>query len=112
VADWFPTFAGLAGYRPEKDLKWDGLDRWAILTGAAQAQPRVLYWLGPGGNSLALRQGDLVLIRQKGKPDQLYDLATDPSQKEDLAMKRPEEVKKLVVVLEEVSRNDNDAKVR
>lgn len=112
VADWFPTFAGLAGYRPEKDLKWDGLDRWPILTGATQAQPRVLYWLGPGGNSLALRQGDLVLIRQKGKPDQLYDLATDPSQKEDLAMKRPEEVKKLVVVLEEVSRNDNDAKVR
>ena len=31
VADWFPTLAGLAGYKPNTDLKWDGSDRWPVL---------------------------------------------------------------------------------
>src|SRR5262249_50984092 len=99
VADWFPTFAGVAGYRPKDDLKWDGSDRWAVLTGTAKPGPRTLYWLGPSGNSLALRQGDLVLIRQRKKPDELYDLAADPGQKDDLAASRPDTVKQLVALL-------------
>lgn len=112
VADWFPTFAGLCGYRPKVDLKWDGSDRWPVLTGKEKAKQRTLYWLGPGGNSLALRKGDLVLIRQKNKPDELYDLAADEGQKRDLAAKRPEAVKELAEALKKVSERDNDAKVR
>jgi arylsulfatase A-like enzyme len=112
VADWFPTFAALAGYRQQTDLKWDGSDRWSVLTGAAKADPRTLYWVGPGGNSLALRQGDLVLIRQKAKPDELYDLAADPGQKHDLAAKRPQAVQELAALLNKVSARDNDAKVQ
>jgi arylsulfatase A-like enzyme len=111
VADWFPTFAALAGYTPKQDLKWDGSDRWPVISGTAKPEPRVLYWLGPGGNSLALRKGDLMLIRQKKKPDELYDLAADPGQKTDLAAKMPEQVKELVELLKEVSARDNDAKV-
>jgi arylsulfatase A-like enzyme len=111
VADWFPTLAGPAGYKPKGDLKWDGQDRWPVLTGAAKPEPRVLYWLGPGGNSLALRKGDLVLIRQNKKPDELYDLAADPDQKTDLAAKRPETVAELAELLKKVSERDNDAKV-
>ena len=112
VADWFPTLAGLAGYKAKDDLKWDGSDRWPVLTGAAKAEPRVLYWLGPGGNSLALRRGDLVLIRQKDRPDELYDLAADPAQKTDLAPKRPGAVKELTELLAKVRERDNDAKVK
>jgi arylsulfatase A-like enzyme len=112
VADWFPTLAGLAGYAPKTDLKWDGSDRWPVLTGAAKAEPRTLYWLGPGGNSLALRHGDLVLIRQKGKPDELYDLAADPGQKTDLAAARPDTVADLDRRLKLTAARDDDAKVR
>jgi arylsulfatase A-like enzyme len=112
VADWFPTFAAVAGYTPKADLKWDGADRWPVLTGAAKPEPRVLYWLGPGGSSLALRSGDLVLIRQKGKPDELYDLAADPPQKHDLAAKRPEAVRELTELLKKASECDDDAKVK
>jgi arylsulfatase A-like enzyme len=112
VADWFPTFAALAGYEPKADLKWDGTDRWPVWTGAARPEARVLYWLGPGGNSHALRQGDLVLIGGKGKPDELYDLAADPSQTTDLAPKRPQTVRELNELLKRVRERDNDAKVR
>jgi arylsulfatase A-like enzyme len=112
VADWFPTFAAVAGYKPEDDLKWDGSDRWPVLAGKAKPETRVLYWLGPGGNSLALRKGDLVLIQQKGRPDELYDLASDPGQKADLAAKRAEAVQELSELLREVSERDNDAKVQ
>lgn len=112
VADWFPTFAGVAGYNPKDDLKWDGSDRWPVLTGTMKPESRVLYWLGPNGNSLALRKGDQVLIRQKGKPDELYDLAADPSQKNDLAGQRSEVVRELGEHLMKVSARDNDARVK
>jgi arylsulfatase A-like enzyme len=111
VADWFPTLAAVAGYTSQADLKWDGSDRWPVLTGKAKPGPRTLYWLGPGGNSLALRHGDLILVRQKGKPDELYDLATDPSQKKDLAADRPAVVAELERLLKQVAARDNDAKV-
>ncbi len=112
VADWFPTFAALAGYESKIDLKWDGANRWPILTGEAKPETRTLYWLGPGGNSMALRRGDLVLIRNKGKADELYDLATDPSQKVNLADKRKDSIQELSDLLIKVSERDNDAKVK
>ncbi len=112
VSDWFPTFAAVAGYQPPADLKWDGADRWPMLIGKAKPEPRVLYWVGPGGNSLALRNGDLVLIRQRGKADELYDLAADPSQKHDLAAARPEAVRELTALLKQISARDGDAKVK
>lgn len=111
VADWFPTFAALAGYTPNVDLKWDGSDRWPVLMGKAKPDSRVLYWLGPSGNSLALRQGHFVLIQQKGKPDELYDLSADPDQSDDLAATRPEVVQELTELLKEVSARDDDAKL-
>jgi len=112
VADWFPTLAGVAGYKPNTDLKWDGSDSWPVLTGSMKPESRVLYWLGPNGRSLALRKGDQVLIRQKGKPDELYDLAADPSQKNDLAAQRREVVRELDEHLKKVSARDDDARVK
>ena len=111
VADWFPTFAGLAGYSSKNDLQWDGSDRWPLWTGKAKAEPRTLYWLGPGANSHALRQGDLMLIGGRKRPDELYDLAADPAQKVDLAAERPDVVQKLNEVLNRVRERDNDARV-
>src|SRR5262249_11047040 len=97
---------------PTTDLKWDGSDRWPMLTGTAKPESRVLYWLGTNSNSLALRKGDLVLIRQKNKPDELYDLAADPSQKNDLAAQRPEVMRELGEELKKVSARDGDARVQ
>ena len=43
---------------------------------------------------------------------ELYDLAADPSQKNDLAAQRPEAVRELVEQLKIVSARDNDARVK
>ncbi len=87
AVDWLPTLAGLAGYRPDADPKWDGLDRWAALNGA-EAGPRTIYVAMRQGQ--ALRHGDWKLVAPpKGKP-QLFDLAADPCEKSDLAAEKPE----------------------
>ena len=112
VADWFPTFAAVVGFQSKTDLKWDGGNLWPVLTGEKKADSRTLYWVGPGGNSTALRHGNLILIRQKDKPDELYDLAADPGQKNDLAAKQPETVRDLTKRLSQIAERDNDAKVK
>ena len=56
--------------------------------------------------------GDLVLIRQKGKPYEFYDLAADPAQKSDLAARRPDAVRELDGHLQKVRARDNDARVK
>jgi len=111
VADWFPTLAGVAGYEAKQDLKWDGANVWPVIAGHKQIGPRTLYWAGPGG-SFALRHGDLVLLRHKGKQDEVYDLAKDPRQEHDLAATQPQRVEQLVRLMERVAENDNDAKVK
>jgi arylsulfatase A-like enzyme len=111
VADWFPTLADVAGYRPKSDLKWDGTNMWPVVSDAAkQASPRTLYWVGPG-NATALRHGDLMLIRHKDKTDELYDLAADPAQTKDLAATQPARVRELLELQRQVAMRDNDAKV-
>ena len=112
VADWFPTLAAVAGYRPTGDLKWDGQDLWPVIAGAKKLEElRTLYWVGPGGNSTAVRHGDWVLIRQKDRPDELYQLADDPGQARDRAADQPQRVEELRTLERRLARNDNDAKV-
>jgi arylsulfatase A-like enzyme len=112
VADWFPTIAGIAGYRPKQDLKWDGQDMWPIIRGEKKAEPRPIYLLGPGGNSSALRHGDWMLLTFKKKDVELFDLANDPGQSKNLATTHRARVQELQRLLHEVSRRDFDAQVK
>jgi len=111
VADWFPTFAAIAGYRPQQDLKWDGVNLLPMLEGKERATNRAIYLVGPG-NNVALRRGNEVLVRLKGKPDELYDLQQDPSQKQNIARERPQQLAELQDLLKQVSERDNDASIK
>lgn len=96
--DWLPTIAELVGYTPAEDLNWDGVSQWAALTGAtASPAPRSIYIAK--SNERSLRDGDWKLIvRNQGTPE-LFNIAADPYEKNDLADVEPERVAKLQKLL-------------
>ncbi|MDO8543779.1 MAG: sulfatase-like hydrolase/transferase [Opitutaceae bacterium] len=115
ITDWMPTLCGIAGYNPDKNLKWDGTNIWPGITGRGAVAARTLYWAGPGFQARALREGDWKLI-VSGKPSQekfeLFDLGRDPNEKQDLAVQMPGRVTAMKARLAEVARADRDAEVR
>ena len=56
-------------------------------------------------NNRALRQGDLKAVSVKGRPWELYDLAVDRSELNDLAKSRPDELQVLKNRWYEVAEN-------
>lgn len=100
VVDWYPTLIGLAGWSLTQPLPLDGRDIRACLTdGAPSPHEEILLNTAPNGG--ALRRGNWKII--VGNPrdadegagnrvratDELYDLATDPDEKVNLATREP-----------------------
>jgi arylsulfatase A-like enzyme len=105
--DWLPTVAALTGAKAPPDAQWEGVDIWSLLTGAATTLPdRVLYWKTP--RELAVRQGDWKLIEQRrdGGAPQLFNLASDPLEKTDLAQQEPKHLVLLRYLLEQEIKRD------
>src|SRR5688572_26850753 len=48
IADWMPTLCAIAGSKPDKDPRWDGIDVSGLLRGKADPTTRTLYWVAPG----------------------------------------------------------------
>ncbi len=95
VADWFPTIASLVGYEPKADLKWDGINQWPALTGKSPGRTDRTIYIAMQNGSQSLRYGDWKLIvSNKGEP-QLFNIAADPHEKEDVAKSEPDKVAEL-----------------
>ena len=111
ITDWMPTFCALAGYRPTQELKWDGMNVWPVLSGKVRHLPsRALYT--PFARASALREGDwkLIVFAEGGKVE-LFNIADDPTEKNDLAAKMPERVETLRRRLAELAKADRDSVV-
>jgi arylsulfatase A-like enzyme len=105
--DMMATFADLAGAQKYVPDDVDSISLVPTLLGQAkkQQQHAFLYWEWPRynwnkgeyiGMMQALRQGNWKILRQDArKPWQLYDLSNDLGEKNNLAEKRPDLVKKL-----------------
>jgi arylsulfatase A-like enzyme len=94
--DVVPTMMAATGRKIADSEKLDGVDLAPFLTGQNSGRPhQTMYWrFGP---QWAIRHGDLKLVVSRGgsgKPE-LYDLAKDLSESNDLAGSLPDEVQKL-----------------
>ncbi len=103
--DVLPTLGELTGAGVPKDI--DGLSFLPTLLGKdGQRKHEFLYWEFPGyGGQQAVRMGNWKGIRvnlNKGEmPIQLYNLADDLGEKQDLAARHPEIVKRLAALMAE-----------
>lgn len=102
ICDWAPTLISLAGGGTKESWKLDGRDIGPLLFGgrgeekveAGELSSRTLYFRTNQGT--AIRDGDWKLILSKsGKTAELFHLAEDPNESEDLAAGQPERVKEL-----------------
>ncbi len=106
--DFLPTAAEIARVKQPKDL--DGISFLPTLQGQAQTnRHEFLYWeFHEGGFKQAARMGDWKGVRfGVDGPLELYDLKTDLGEKENVAEKHPEVVKKIEEYLKTARTTDD-----
>jgi arylsulfatase A-like enzyme len=124
IVDWYPTLLTLAGASLQQPLALDGRDMWAALTtGAASPHAEILLNASPRHG--AIRAGDWKLVLNgdlntgdgeepgPARPSttlagarrvELFNLAADPGEKQNLATDKPEIVKDLAARYEALAR--------
>ena len=99
--DILPTALAAAGARSPGEQKLDGVNLLPYLKGEKSGAPHeTLFWrMGPRS---AVRAGDWKLVReQAGQPWQLFNLAEDVGEKQDLAKEKRDVVGKLAATYQE-----------
>lgn len=94
--DFLPTAAEVAGAKLPDDI--DGISMLGAMLGKQQRQHGHLYW--EIGNQIAVRHGTWKAYRRGKEPWQLFDLATDVSEANDVAGEHADVLKKLVAMAE------------
>ncbi len=85
--DVMATSLAAAGISMPSDKKYDSVNLLPHLRGEVKSDPHAtLFWRAANGKSLAVRQGDWKLVRNADQPDELYNLADDLSEANDLAL--------------------------
>lgn len=101
AVDIFPTLAKLAGASTSKCKPLDGVDVWGVIA-ENKPSPRteMIYNIEPF--RAAIRQGDWKLVWRSLIPTsvELYDLAADPYEKNNLAQAHPDKVAALQARIE------------
>lgn len=96
--DMLATLASIAGVKLPAGAGPDSLDLSPVLFGKLPEQPiRTEVMMRASQPDSALRQGDWKYVKRGGKApvEELYNLATDPSEKNDLATSEPERLRAL-----------------
>lgn len=115
ISDWYPTLLKLAGASTTPPNPLDGQDIWPVLTKGAKSPHTALLIPGSRPLAMALRMGDWKLLvgasdknagegggegSDSGKVE-LYHLAEDLSEKNNLAAAQPDKVKEMRSILRE-----------
>ena len=105
VVDLYPTLTKLAGASTEKCKPLDGLDVWdTISEGKPSPRTEIVYNIEPF--RAAIRQGDWKLIWRTLLPSsvELYNIARDASEKNNVAAENPDKVTQLQKRIEELAK--------
>jgi len=119
AVDWMPTLLAAAGCKPAEDPRWDGRDVLGQLTGeVSRPAARTIYIRYEDGMN-ALRDGDWKLVTlgtsewARGlmpgddRSPQLFNIAQDPFEKNNLARAHPDILDRLSRKLaDEAARDD------
>ena len=107
IVDWYPTLLQLAAAPLSQPLPLDGRDAWATISqGGPSPHVEILHNATKGMS--AIRRGDWKLILQHQKESQsieLFNIATDPFEKNNIATQHPDQVKALSARLKSYGRD-------
>ncbi len=116
IVDWYPTLLKLAGASLQQKLPLDGRDAWPTMAeGKPSPHEEILINAAPASGALLVGQWKLVIrgnvataedqkapvkprakrAKAQGEPIELFDLAGDPYEKDNLASKHPDKVQEL-----------------
>jgi arylsulfatase A-like enzyme len=105
VVDMYPTLAKLASASTGKCKPLDGLDVWSTITeGKPSPRTEIVYNVEPF--RAAIRQGDWKLMWRTLLPSsvELYNIAQDPFEKNNVAAAHPDKVAELQKRIEELAK--------
>jgi arylsulfatase A-like enzyme len=106
--DFYPTMLEMAGLKPRPQQHVDGVSLIPLLKGAASLGRKAIFWHYPhyspqgGRPACAVRAGDYKLLEFfEDRHVELYDLAKDIGERNDLAARMPEKAAELRKMLGE-----------
>tara|TARA_B100001175_G_C19514506_1_gene646329 strand:+ start:5906 stop:7474 length:1569 start_codon:yes stop_codon:yes gene_type:complete len=113
--DFFPTIIEMIGLEAENNNQKEGISMVPLLKGDQKLEREAIYWhfphysnhgnQSPGG---VIRSGDYKLLEYyENNTIQLFNLAEDPGEQNDLSTKEPERVNKLRLLLTNWRKNVN-----
>nr|WP_261340527.1 sulfatase-like hydrolase/transferase [Mariniblastus fucicola] len=120
TVDFFPTIANIVDFKfKEKPARpIDGIDLLPVVRGETSSRPTDLFFgyrrLVSGIDGQGLIRGDWKILQEATKGDKrrirLYNLASDPYERKDLAQQNPEMLESMKQAMQEV--NDSCARSR
>jgi arylsulfatase A-like enzyme len=97
LTDLLPTFLAVTGAQPDPAWRVDGMNQLPTWMGEARAPERTLFWewRSEGSNQIAAMRGRFKLVITNGGRAELFDVITDPAERQNTAAVHQEDVLRL-----------------